>query len=191
MSLPVLLRVFQRFGTPSLDLFATRWNHRLPLYVSPVLDPAAFAVDAMSLEWSLTFGYAFPPFVLLPLILRKLRSSTSCCIILIAPLWPRKSWFNDLLDLLVDRPVPLPVLPDLLTQSPGRFLHPNPGILHLHAWKLSSVQSDRLSFLAQLPLWSPGPGDSLLPRFTNPNGSSSAVGVVRGRLILPCPLFRT
>ena len=30
--------IFQMFNYPSLDLFATRFNHKLPLYVSPVLD---------------------------------------------------------------------------------------------------------------------------------------------------------
>ena len=191
LSLSVLYQVFQRFGLPTLDLFATRWNHRLPLYVSPVLDPAAFAVDAMSMEWESTFGYAFPPFTLLPHVLRKIRLSASCCIILVAPLWPRRSWFNDLLDLLVDLPVPLPVLPDLLSQPPTRFLHQNPGMLHLHAWKLSSVESDRRSFLARLPPWSPKHVASLLPRCTTPNGSSSAVGVVQGRLIHLSPLSST
>ena len=185
LSKAVLFRVFHLLGTPTLDLFATRWNNRLPLYVSPVLDPAAFAVDAMSLDWESIFGYAFPPFTLLPLVLRKIRSVASCCVILIAPLWPKRSWFTDLLDLLVDHPIPLPVVPDLLSQLPGRLLHPNPGFLRLHAWKLSSVESDRRSFLARLPPWSPSPEDNQLPGCTIPNGSSSAVGVVHGRLILP------
>lgn len=188
LSLSTLHQVFDRFGLPSLDLFATRWNNRLPLYVSPVLDPAAFAVDAMSMEWGSTFAYAFPPFTLLPPVLRKIRLSDACCIILIAPLWPKRSWFNDLLDLLIDRPIPLPVFPELLSQPPGRFLHPNPGILHLHAWKLSSVESERLNFLEQLPLLSPRQDASQLLGFMTPSGSPSVVGVVRGRLIHPLPL---
>ena len=38
--------IFQMFNYPNLDLFATRFNHKLPLYVSPVLDNQAFATDA-------------------------------------------------------------------------------------------------------------------------------------------------
>ena len=189
LSRPVLSQVFHHMDTPTLDLFATRWNNRLPLYVSPVLDPAAFAVDAMSLDWDSLFGYAFPPFTLIPVVLRKIRSSASCCIILIAPLWPKRSWFTDLLDLLIDHPVPLPVTPDLLSQPPGRFLHPNPGLLRLHAWKLSSVASDRQNFLDKLPPWSPNPDGSQLLESMTLSGLSSAVGVTHGKLVLPHHLF--
>ena len=40
-----------QFGTPLIDLFATCLNHQLPTYVSPVPDPQAWALDALSLEW--------------------------------------------------------------------------------------------------------------------------------------------
>ena len=42
----VLLPVWQTLLTPHVDLFATCYSHRLPLYVSPVPDPLAFAVDS-------------------------------------------------------------------------------------------------------------------------------------------------
>ena len=32
---------------PQIDLFATKFNHKLPQYVSPVPDPKALAVDAL------------------------------------------------------------------------------------------------------------------------------------------------
>ena len=34
-----------------VDLFATRWNARLPTFVSSVPDPQALGVDALSLPW--------------------------------------------------------------------------------------------------------------------------------------------
>ena len=40
----------REWGIPLLDLFATRWNHKLPLFVSPVPDPSAVAVDALSMS---------------------------------------------------------------------------------------------------------------------------------------------
>ena len=50
-----LLQVFQaicnRWHRPQIDLFATRFNNKLPLFVSPVPDPLATAVDALSLPW--------------------------------------------------------------------------------------------------------------------------------------------
>jgi len=44
-------QIFLTFGYPMVDLFATRDNHRLPLYVSPFNVPAAWAVDALSFAW--------------------------------------------------------------------------------------------------------------------------------------------
>ena len=52
--------IFQMFSYPNLDLFATRFNHKLPLYVSPVLDNQAFAIDAFSMDWDNLRAYAFP-----------------------------------------------------------------------------------------------------------------------------------
>ena len=62
---PLLQEVFQticswwhRF---QIDLFATRFNNKLPLLVSPIPDPLATAVDALSLPWEDLDTYAFPP----------------------------------------------------------------------------------------------------------------------------------
>ena len=58
-----------------VDLFATRTNHKLPRYVSPNLDPQAFATDAMSLDWNQWEKvYLFPPVNLLVKVLDRLRS---------------------------------------------------------------------------------------------------------------------
>ena len=171
-----------------VDLFATRLNHRLPLYVSPVLEPAAWAVDALSLDWNLMFGYAFPPFILIPTILRKIQLSQQCRILLIAPVWPQRSWFNDLLSYLADSPIRLPLQKDLLSQSRGRLFHANPEMLHLHAWPLSSDRLERNNFLQKLPLVSPNLEDPLLGSFTTQSGISSPIGVSQGRLIQSIPL---
>ena len=51
----LLQEVFQaicnRWHRPQIDLFATRFNNKLPLFVSPVLDPLVTAVNALSLPW--------------------------------------------------------------------------------------------------------------------------------------------
>ena len=49
------------------------------------------------------FLYAFLPVALLPLFLRKLAGEQAT-VILIAPPWPKRSWFLMLLDLIVDSP---------------------------------------------------------------------------------------
>ena len=40
-----------RWHTPRVDLFATRFNNKLPKFVSPVLDQTAWRVDLLSLQW--------------------------------------------------------------------------------------------------------------------------------------------
>ncbi len=54
--------VLARWGSPWLDLFATRANHRLPLYVSPMQDLHAWGIDALAFSWQRLDAYAFPPF---------------------------------------------------------------------------------------------------------------------------------
>ena len=114
--------IFQMFNYPILDLFVTRFNHKLPLYVSPVLDNQAFAIDAFSMNRNHLHAYAFPPTIMVPSVLNKIRQS-QCRIILIAPLWLQQTWFSEVLHLLVSAPVHLPLFPNLLTQAKGKFQH--------------------------------------------------------------------
>ena len=130
---------------PSIDLFATHLNHRLPFYVSPIPDQKALPIDALTMDWNHIHAYAFPPFHLIPAVINKVWLS-QCKIVLIAPLWPDRPWFPELLGLLVSPPVFLPVIPNLLAQLKGRILHQNPGHLQLHTWETISV-ADFLTFL--------------------------------------------
>ena len=45
----VAYSIFQMLNFPSLDLFATQFSHKLPLYVSPVPDHHGLAIDALSI----------------------------------------------------------------------------------------------------------------------------------------------
>lgn len=126
--------------TPMIDLFATRWNNRLPTFVSPVPDPQAWAVDALSISWEGLIGYAYPPSVILPKILPKIRESTSI-VILIAPFRWDRVWTTDLLQLATHPPVPLPSKSKLLKQPRVDVFHSCPEKLALHAWRLSAQQS--------------------------------------------------
>ena len=69
-----------------------RFNE-LPLFVSPVPDSLATAVDALSLPWEDLDTYAFPPAAILGKVVEKLQDSPCKRIILIAPGWPNMSWF--------------------------------------------------------------------------------------------------
>lgn len=75
----------------SVDLFASRLNHKLDIYVSLRPDPHAFAVDNFSLMWTEKLYYIFAPFSLIARVLQKMEQDTSEAVI-IAPLWPTQAW---------------------------------------------------------------------------------------------------
>ena len=82
--------------------------------------------------------YAFPPWSLIPAVLRKLRSSSGVLLTIVAPYWPLRPWFPDLLDLVVDCPIALLLSRDLLRQPYFHRHHQGVSGLALHAWRLSS-----------------------------------------------------
>jgi hypothetical protein len=131
----ILSKVWARFPKPMIDLFATRFNHRLPIYVSPVPDDQAWAVDALSFSWTGLEAYAFPPLPLLERVIRK-ADLEKPRLVLIAPFWPRQVWFPDLLRLAREEPLPLELGPHDLLQPRSGIPHGNPQVLHLHAWRL-------------------------------------------------------
>jgi hypothetical protein len=69
----ILYRIFSLWGIPHVDMFDTVYNAQLPVFVSPIPDPRAMAVDALSLSWEGRWMYMFPPFPILNLVMRKLN----------------------------------------------------------------------------------------------------------------------
>ena len=130
-----LLPIWETWHKPQLDLFATKFNKRLPLYASPVPDPEAWAIDALSIPWEGLDAYAFPPFPILGKVLRKAREEGPR-LILVAPRWPAQSWFPELLALSHVPPLELVVKPSSLVQPRSGVPHANPSVLQLHAWLL-------------------------------------------------------
>ena len=59
-----------------IDLFATSLNHHCSLYFSSFRDPSAIGTDALLQNWDGYQVYAFPPWSMIPLVLKKLRSSS-------------------------------------------------------------------------------------------------------------------
>ena len=95
------------------------------VFVSPVPDPLATAVDALSLPWEDLDTYAFPPAAILGKVVEKLQDSPCKRIILIAPGWPNMPWFWDLVTMSSQTPLRLPPLPNLLTQPFNQIPHRN------------------------------------------------------------------
>ena len=69
-----LLRVW---GNPSIDLFATSLNAKLPLYCSLVPDPQAVFEDAFRHPWDDLDLYSFPPFPLIGRVVARVWSHPS------------------------------------------------------------------------------------------------------------------
>ena len=122
----------------SIDLFATSLNHQCCPYFSPFHDPNELGTDTLLQNWNGWQAYAFPPWSLIPSVLKKLRSSCEVLVTIIAPYWPQRPWFPELLDLVVNGPVPLPLSRDLLRQPHFHRHHLGVSGLSLHAWRLSS-----------------------------------------------------
>ena len=146
LNMEVCQQLWRLWGQPSVDLFATKMTRRLPIYMSPHLDEEALAVDAMLQSWCNMDVYAFPPFALIRDVINKFKRSYNCRMTLVAPWWPQREWFPDLVELLVDRPRLLPLRQDLLSQPVGRLLHPNLPTLQLTGWRLSSVSEELRSY---------------------------------------------
>ncbi|XP_066976777.1 uncharacterized protein [Macrobrachium rosenbergii] len=153
-----LVREPQSFSHPAIllkrwpatvDLFATRFNFRLPVYFSPLVGPMSCRMDAMLHSWDNMQVYAFPPFGLIQEVLSKLRNSINTQMTLICPFWPQRPWFPDFLDRLTEVPVFLPERKNL-KQPHFHYFHRNLRMLKLAAWILSSKQPDIQDSLRQL-----------------------------------------
>ena len=92
----LFLEVCESWGFPCVDLFASRNNNQLPVYVSWGPDPGAQHVDAFTVDWSkYKFVYIFPPFRLLNRVLQKAKADRVKAMI-VAPQWKGQPWFAPL-----------------------------------------------------------------------------------------------
>ena len=111
------------FG-PDIDHFASRINYQLEKYVSFKPDPGAITIDAFSLDWANLKFYAFPPFSVIPMVLRKIQAdkATGICVF---PNWPTQAWFPKATAMLLQDPIELKPNKNLLSlPSHPRELHP-------------------------------------------------------------------
>ena len=110
--------------------------------MSPVPDPQALVVDALSLPWQDLWAYTFLPHHCLTKVLTKLRQSNSQFLLMALPRLSQP-WFLDLLDPSIDHPWRLPVTKTLLRQPRSNRIHLDLGRLQLHASTLSEDHSVR------------------------------------------------
>ena len=123
-----------------VDMFATKLNHKLPIYVSPVPDGNAMNIDALNISWEGLDGYAFCPVALIPKVIQKMNTYR-CKMIVVAPGWPGMHWFWDLVNLSTKTPLQLLQWPYLLKQPFSQRFHQNLMYLNLHVWHLDTTQN--------------------------------------------------
>ena len=158
-------------GFPTLDLFATHLNAKLPLYCSLIPDPQSALEDAFRHPWNNLDTYAFPPFHLVGRVVARVKETPDLSMTLVAPLWPEKAWFADLLLLLTQPPLALLLWDRLLRQPHFHRSHGGIHTLNLHAWHLSSVSSESRAFRETVRARCPNAPGSPLRACTSRNGS--------------------
>ena len=96
-------KIFKKFlVAPSIDLFTSRLNRKLPVYASFSPDPFCSFMDAFTFSWSkFQCVYTYPSFNLLSRTLAKIRQDGATTII-ICPCWPNQPWFFMMLNMLVE-----------------------------------------------------------------------------------------
>ena len=128
----VFKQICRLWHQPQVDLFATRFHNKFPQFVSPLPDPQAWAVDALSMSWEDLDRYVFPPAAILAQVVEKLQDYPCSRMILIAPGWSNMPWFWDLVAMSSQIPLFLPNLPNLLTIQPDpaqESVKPEPACL--------------------------------------------------------------
>ena len=134
----VLHLLFRKWGTPTLDMFATAQNSVCRLFCSRAGKGANSLGDAFTLPWTSRFIYLFPPIPLITRTLTKITHDNADCL-LITPWWPRQDWFPIVQNRSRGQWLHLPRRPDLITQNQGRIRHADLDSLHLTAWRLHPV----------------------------------------------------
>ena len=173
------------YVSPVIDLFASSANAKLPRYISWLLDPHAYAVDAFTVSWQdLTF-YAFPPFSLLPRVLGKIIQDKATGL-LIVPKWTTQSWFPLVLTLLIQHPRLIAPCRDLLyLPKQPQVVHPLHKKLSLLAVLLSGMPSRVSAYRTQLRPSSRNPGVLELGCSMTPFSEDGRGFVLDGKSI-PC-----
>ena len=179
----LFLSITQLWGTPDIDLFASRLNAQLPCYGPWKPDPGASHTDAFTIPWTDHFFYAFPPFS----ILLRWKEAEGMQVV---PNWLTQPWYTKLMQMITDYPRLLSVQKDILTHpSQKGSCHPLWQRLHLMACKLSRQLSKSRAFRQRQQTSSSNPGDQVQASNTNHISGNGYSIAIKGVLIQLIPLW--
>jgi hypothetical protein len=131
----VFRQIVSLWGTPQIDLLASRQSVQVGLSMSWRAADLPEAIDALSMRWDFSLAFLFPPIPLLKRVVRKLEVSRGV-FLLVTPYWEAQTWFASLQSLPVLEVRRLPfddaLVVDLATGEPP----PSLERLFLVVWRI-------------------------------------------------------
>lgn len=131
--------LMSRMGTKRAPAFASENNRKCEKFASRFPQRNSWE-NALQMQWTRTFAYAFPLFPLILRVLNKMKREP-CHLILITPAWPRQFWYTELLLCSISPHILFPPLPNLLSMNNSQIVHPQIRSLSLSAWNLTTTSS--------------------------------------------------
>ncbi len=167
--------IWSRFGETQVNLFASPESSHCQLYFS--LTEGPLGIDALAHSWPRALRkYSFPPVSLLAQTLCKLREDEEQ-VLLVAPHWPTRTWFPELISLMTAPTWHIPLRKDILSQGLGTIWHLRPDLWNLHVRLMDRTWLTTMHWMA-------GPWESMISSWGSWRGP--------GRWIPPghplCPL---
>ena len=92
LSLNAFSQIQHKLGSFEIDRFATNINAKCDPFVSWFPDPYAYTVDVLTMDWKHLQFYAFPPFVVITRVLRKVLNEKAEGFVVVL-WWPAQPWF--------------------------------------------------------------------------------------------------
>ncbi len=130
----ILQLIWRRFGDAQVDPDTSHCQFFFSL------SEGTLGTDALACSWPRGLRkYAFPPVSLLAQTLCKVRKDEEQ-VLLVAPYWPNRTWFPELMLLATAPPWQIPLRRDLLSQRGGTLWHPRPDLWNLHVWSLDGTR---------------------------------------------------
>uniref|UniRef100_A0A2A4J4H2 Reverse transcriptase domain-containing protein n=1 Tax=Heliothis virescens TaxID=7102 RepID=A0A2A4J4H2_HELVI len=127
--------IFKKWGTPEIDLFATRESAVVEKYVTQFPCQQSEFVNAFTRTWNYNLAWIFPPPPLIPRILQHINQCQGT-FILIVPRWENVFWRPIIKKRSLDRPFTIRNLCEHLIDIRTNQPPPKVQDLSLEAWKI-------------------------------------------------------
>ena len=131
-------KIIKKFGSFTIDLFATYSNKKVKKFCSRFPNPDVFKVDAFTISWTNEKSYAFPPFALvLPTLKKFINDKAEGILVVPNSTWPTQPWFPLFNSLLRGSSIIFKPSKKLLLSPCREITHPLAKTLSLVAGRLS------------------------------------------------------